>query len=94
MRTPIVFVHGIGVGLVMYMSFIKALLVHDCPIVCGAAVDLLQLAARKVPSISEQVKSIDGFASGGKRRPSLSAIRMERSSSPGWRSTSPRAWRG
>ena len=62
MRTPIVFVHGIGVGLVMYMSFIKALLVHDCPIVC---VELpwisSNLAARKVPSISEQVKSIDGI---------------------------------
>lgn len=59
-RTPIVFCHGIGVGLIMYFSFIKALLTHDCPII------LLELpfisgniAPGKIPSISEQVSSME-----------------------------------
>jgi len=63
-RTPIVFVHGIGVGLVMYLSMIKELLKHDCPIVC---VELpwissnLAPEARNVPSINEQVQSIEAI---------------------------------
>ena len=36
-RTPIVFVHGIGVGLVMYLKLVKELMTNDCP---GMPVDL------------------------------------------------------
>jgi len=32
-RTPIVFVHGIGVGLIMYFQLIQHLITNDCPIV-------------------------------------------------------------
>jgi pimeloyl-ACP methyl ester carboxylesterase len=62
MRTPIVFVHGIGVGLIMYMNLIKALLDNDCPVVL---VELpfvsSKLGASEVPSISEQVASVEAL---------------------------------
>jgi pimeloyl-ACP methyl ester carboxylesterase len=60
-RTPIVFVHGIGVGLVMYLSFIKALVKHDCPVICVELPFISTTISPKVPSISEQVASMDSI---------------------------------
>ena len=61
-RTPIVFVHGIGVGLVMYLKLVQALLENDCPVVC---IELpfvsSKLGASTVPSISEQVASVEAL---------------------------------
>ena len=60
-RTPIVFVHGIGVGLVMYLSFVKALMKLDCPIVCLELPFISNSIETLVPSISEQVSSVDAI---------------------------------
>lgn len=60
-RTPIVFVHGIGVGLVMYLTLIKALMKQDCPIICLELPFISSNIAPNVPSISEQVSSIDAI---------------------------------
>jgi pimeloyl-ACP methyl ester carboxylesterase len=60
-RTPIFFVHGIGVGLVMYLEMIKALNTHDCPIICLELPFISSNIAPKVPNISEQVESIDAI---------------------------------
>ena len=61
-RTPIVFVHGIGVGLVMYLQLIKALLTNDCPVVCIELPFISsKLGACEVPSISEQVASVESL---------------------------------
>ena len=62
-RTPIVFVHGIGVGLVMYLTFIKALLKHDCPVVCIELPFISSNVCSKVPTISEQVTSVEAICS-------------------------------
>lgn len=58
-RTPVVFVHGIGVGLVMYLNLIKSLMKFDCPIICVELPFISSNIAPKVPSISEQVSSME-----------------------------------
>ena len=61
-RTPIVFVHGIGVGLAMYLQLIKALVANDCPVVCIELPFISStLGAHDVPSIRDQVQSVDAL---------------------------------
>ena len=61
-RTPIVFVHGIGVGLAMYLQLIKELLTNDCPVVCIELPFISsKLGAYDVPKISQQVASVEAL---------------------------------
>jgi pimeloyl-ACP methyl ester carboxylesterase len=61
-RTPIIFVHGIGVGLVMYLNLIRALVTNDCPVVCIELPFISsKLGACEVPSIGEQVASVESL---------------------------------
>mmetsp|Transcript_63000 Transcript_63000/g.130931 ORF Transcript_63000/g.130931 Transcript_63000/m.130931 type:complete len:606 (+) Transcript_63000:154-1971(+) len=59
-RLPIVFFHGIGVGIVMYLQLIDKLLVNDCPIIC---VDLPFISTKLVqpPTIDEQLSSMQAI---------------------------------
>ena len=61
-RTPIIFVHGIGVGLVMYLKLIKELMANDCPVVCIELPFISStLGAYDVPTIKDQLQSVDAL---------------------------------
>jgi len=58
-RLPIVFVHGVGVGLVTYMNFVRKLAAeNDCPILCVELPFVSMSIDSKVPSIDQQVASV------------------------------------
>jgi len=57
-RLPIVFVHGVGVGLVTYMGFVRKLIANDCPILCLELPFVSMSLDAKVPSIDQQVASV------------------------------------
>jgi len=57
-RLPIVFVHGVGVGLVTYMSFVRKLVDNDCPILCVELPFVSMEIDSRVPSIDQQVASV------------------------------------
>ena len=57
-KLPIVFVHGVGVGLVTYMSFVRRLIEYDCPVMCVELPFVSMSIDPKVPSIDQQLDSI------------------------------------
>eukprot|EP00290_Baffinella_frigidus_P010471 CAMPEP_0180142584 /NCGR_PEP_ID=MMETSP0986-20121125/15673_1 /TAXON_ID=697907 /ORGANISM="non described non described, Strain CCMP2293" /LENGTH=606 /DNA_ID=CAMNT_0022085821 /DNA_START=19 /DNA_END=1839 /DNA_ORIENTATION=- len=58
-RMPMVFVHGVGVGLVTYMSMIKEFMKLDCPIICVELPFISSNIHPVVPRIDDQVDDID-----------------------------------
>ncbi|EKX54917.1 hypothetical protein GUITHDRAFT_99568 [Guillardia theta CCMP2712] len=60
-RTPIVFFHGVGVGLVTYVSVLRELVALDCPILCVEIPFVSSNLEANVPSISEQVASMESI---------------------------------
>jgi len=59
-RQPIIFVHGIGVGLIVYLNFIKkALLNNDCPVVCIELPFISNCIAPHVPTMHQQLQSVE-----------------------------------
>jgi len=60
-RLPIVFIHGIGVGLVMYLSFIEKIMVSDCPILCVELPFVATKVGKAPPAIAEQLTSMQAI---------------------------------
>jgi pimeloyl-ACP methyl ester carboxylesterase len=61
LRLPIVFVHGVGVGLVTYMGMIKQFMKLDCPIICIELPFISSNIQPVVPRIDDQVQSIENL---------------------------------
>lgn len=57
-KLPIVFVHGVGVGLVTYMGFVRRLIENDCPIMCVELPFVSMSIDPTVPSIDQQLNSV------------------------------------
>eukprot|EP00960_Hanusia_phi_P076623 768588-Hanusia_phi.AAC.5 len=58
-KKPIVFVHGVGVGLVTYMSFLRELMVNDCPMILIEQPHISCTISPVVPSIDDHLYGIE-----------------------------------
>ncbi|EKX46261.1 hypothetical protein GUITHDRAFT_107873 [Guillardia theta CCMP2712] len=58
-KKPIVFVHGVGVGLITYLSFLKELMVNDCPMILIELPHISCTISPVVPSIDDHLYGIE-----------------------------------
>ncbi|KAI9019487.1 Alpha/Beta hydrolase protein [Phycomyces nitens] len=58
-KKPIVFIHGLGAGLMCYCKFIYALLTLDCPVFCVELPYVAMRCTEDVPTMQETVRDIE-----------------------------------
>ncbi|KAL0082080.1 hypothetical protein J3Q64DRAFT_1633538 [Phycomyces blakesleeanus] len=58
-KKPVVFIHGLGAGLMCYCKFIYALLTLDCPVFCVELPYVAMRCTEDVPTMQETVRDIE-----------------------------------